>query len=78
MICFIVVTQLIYAMVILFAYRAGLKDGYKVYSGESVSDNILISEIKKDKPAPLTDEQISRLNVENYNGGAEGQVRMNV
>ena len=70
MIYFIVLVQLLYAAAIVFSYRKGIADSYRIYKGEPVKEMIE----RKIPPKPPDKEEIIRSNIENYNGSGEGQV----
>lgn len=69
MIYVFLIIQLIYAAAVFFAYRKGIKDGYSIYKGEAVKDTVE----RKIPPKPPDTDEIIRSNIENYNGGGEGQ-----
>ena len=53
-----------------FTYRQGVKDGYSLSVGEPPGE--IIERKIPEKPPDRSD--IIRTNIENYNGGAEGQL----
>lgn len=53
----------------IFAYRQGLKDGYKLYNKEPIKDK----ERETEDVKPSINE-IARMNIENYSGSEVGQI----
>ena len=74
MIYLILILQLIYALAIFVAYRAGVADGYKIYKGEPVVEE----RKRKVPPKPPDRDEIIRRNIENYTGSGEGQQEYDV
>ena len=70
MIYFIVLIQILYAAAIVYAYRKGVADSYRIYKGEPVKE----MPSRKIPPKPPDKEEIIRSNIENYNGSGEGQI----
>ena len=58
-----------FSLTMVMIYRQGIKDGKKVSNGE----NITLFEFDEEAPELSREEKI-RNNIENYNGGDEGQV----
>ena len=53
-----------------FVYRQGINDGYSLSRGEPPKAMVE----RKIPPKPPDREEIIRANIENYNGGSEGQL----
>lgn len=69
MIYVFMLTTILLATGEIFAYRQGLKDGFKLYNKEPIKETE--REIEEVKPSI---DEIARINIENYSGSEVGQI----